>query len=108
MIKAFDVKAALTFLEYHNKGTDLLVAKQNFLRSSVGYLIATYVLGIGDRHSGNIMVQKNGKFFHIDFGHFLGNFKTKFNIKRERTPVTFTPEYAEVMGGTKSKDFARF
>ncbi len=60
----------------------MLVAKENFLRSSVGYLIGTYVLGIGDRHSGNIMVQKNGKFFHIDFGHFLGNFKTKFNIKR--------------------------
>lgn len=82
IIKAFDIKAALSFLEYYNKGTDLLVAKENFLRSSVGYLVGTYILGVGDRHSGNIMVQKNGKFFHIDFGHFLGNFKTKLFIKR--------------------------
>jgi len=24
------------------------------------------------------MLTKSGKLFHIDFGHFLGNFKTKF------------------------------
>jgi hypothetical protein len=27
IIKAFDNKAALSYLEYHNKGADLLVAK---------------------------------------------------------------------------------
>jgi len=43
------------------------------------------------------MVKKDGHFFHIDFGHILGNFKQKWNVKRERVPVVFTPEMAYVM-----------
>ena len=54
------------------------------------------------------MMKENGKLFHIDFGHFLGNFKTKLGFKRERTPFVFTPEMAEVMGGENSEQYKRF
>ena len=78
--------------------------------SCAGYIIATFLLGIGDRHSDNIMVSKKGHLFHIDFGHFLGNFKAKFGVNRgkviflvplklflERSPFVFTPEMYEVI-----------
>jgi len=92
-------------IAHHNKATGFETATDDFIASCCSYCVATYVLGIGDRHSDNIMVKENGMLFHIDFGHFLGNFKSKFGVKRERDNFVFTPDFCYVMGGAYVNNF---
>jgi len=64
-----------------------------FTRSVAGSIVSSYILDLGDRHSGNICVtQNNFTFFHIDFGHILGHKKSKFGFKREIEPFIYLKE----------------
>lgn len=87
--KAQEIVDSLPFNSNLNKQSviDEIKLKQvdNFVRSLAGYCVATCVLGIADRHSDNIMIQDNGIFLHIDYGHILGNFKEKLGFKREKS-----------------------
>jgi len=86
-------------------GMELAARTQNFIISTAAYCVASYVLGLGDRHNDNLMITKDAHFFHIDFGHILGNFKSKYGVKRERAPFVFTHAMKAVMSNEQYDSF---
>jgi phosphatidylinositol 3-kinase len=45
---------------------------KRFQNSLAFYSVANLLLAFGDRHRDNMMVCRDGRFFHIDFGYIFG------------------------------------
>ena len=94
----------LSFFKSGSDGENIpLSVIDNYIRSTAGYSVITYLLGIGDRHLDNIMLTQSGLLFHIDFGYILGRDPKPFP-----PPIKICKEMVEAMGGTSSPQYQRF
>jgi phosphatidylinositol 3-kinase len=83
---------------------DVLESMLNsYINSCAGYCVVTYILGIGDRHLENLMIDNKGRLFHIDFGYILGK-----DPKPYPPPIKLCKEMVDCMGGKNSKKFEEF
>ncbi|XP_053384190.1 phosphatidylinositol 4-phosphate 3-kinase C2 domain-containing subunit alpha-like isoform X3 [Mercenaria mercenaria] len=108
---SFKDRVIKDWLQKHNPTElDYQKAVENFTRSCAGYCVATYVLGVCDRHNDNIMVKQTGHLFHIDFNKILGDAQMFGNIKRDRVKFVLTSDMAYVIndGDRQSDRFQHF
>jgi hypothetical protein len=93
----------LNYIFEDNGDVKVKEVRERFIRSTAAYCVIMYLLGIGDRHPDNIMVAKDGRLFHIDYGYILGrdpNYGT--------TTVKITPQIIEAIGGQGSSNYVEF
>ncbi len=74
----------------------------NFVKSCAGYCVVTYLLGVGDRHTDNLLLHPEGHFLHCDYSFILGQDPKTF------LPMRITEDMVNGMGGKDSDNFAKF
>ena len=78
-----------------------LVRRTNYSRSLSVMSVVGYILGLGDRHPNNLMMDRqNGKIIHIDYGDCF-EIAMKRNKFPEKVPFRLTRMLVKALGITK-------
>ncbi len=77
--------------------------RQTFIKSCVSSCVLCYILGVGDRHTENILINKWGDLIHIDFTYLLGE-----DPKHVDVEMKITNDMLEALGGKGSANFIKF
>ena len=93
----------LNYILENNGDIKIKDLRDRYIKSTAAYCVITYLLGIGDRHLDNIMITKDGRLFHVDFGFILGK-DPVFN----NPSIRITPEIVDAIGGFSSVYYPYF
>lgn len=89
----------------NNPNEQVDTVKRRFLQSLAISSSLSYILGLGDRHLDNIMINNTGQIFHIDYGYLMDNPATSIisnpNIKVTTVMIDF-------LGGIEGKYYKEF
>mmetsp|Transcript_12885 Transcript_12885/g.21045 ORF Transcript_12885/g.21045 Transcript_12885/m.21045 type:complete len:955 (-) Transcript_12885:177-3041(-) len=85
------------FLETYRDPSQWLAARNTFTRSCAVWAAVGHIVGLGDRHGENILLDtKSGECVHVDFDCL---FDKGLNLaKPELTPFRLTPNMVDAMG----------
>ena len=104
ILKKYGDKMRPYYVELSKNNKEILEKYlDSYINSCAGYCVVTYILGIGDRHLENLMIDNKGKLFHIDFGYILGK-----DPKPMPPPIKLCKEMVDCMGGKDSKSYEEF
>jgi phosphatidylinositol kinase/protein kinase (PI-3 family) len=84
--------------------------KLDFIKKTFTYSLAissacSYIIGLGDRHLDNIMINKKGQLFHIDYAYIMENPLTSlFDLPQ----IKVTNDIIDFLGGINSVYYAEF
>jgi len=76
---------------------------QNILESFAGYSLLCFILQLKDRHNGNILLNKENRVIHIDFGFIFDFFPG--SLKFEADSFKLSSQFLFWFGGKESEIF---
>jgi phosphatidylinositol 3-kinase len=100
--------SGLTLQNYilENNLTELIdTTKRRFMQSLAISCCISYILGLGDRHLDNIMINKKGQLFHIDYGYLMDNPLTSILTSPD---IKITPVMIDFLGGPAGLYYKEF
>ena len=82
-----------------NLNETLDIIKTRFMHSLSISSCISYIIGLGDRHLDNIMINKKGQIFHIDYAYIMENpLTTLFDMPQ----IKVTNDIIDFLGGPQS------
>lgn len=97
-------QSLLNYLLECNAHMTVEEVRSRFVKSTAAYCVITFLLGVGDRHLENIMLTRDARLFHIDYGFLLGT-----DPKPMAAPVMrISQDMVDAIGGIGSESYREF